>query len=113
MANINNLVVYQESRELVRMIRPITEGVRFGDLGNQVRRAVISIVSNVCEGAGSGSDRQFARYCRIARSSANEAQGQLQILADPDLIGPNHPSIGLCDRIGRRLSCLIRRLEEA
>jgi four helix bundle protein len=111
MGNINNLIMYQESRELIRLVRPITDREHFGDLSNQIRRAVVSVASNICEGAGSGSDRQFARYCNIARASANEALGQLQILADLGVITPDHPSMGLCDRIGRRLSCLIKRLQ--
>jgi four helix bundle protein len=111
MANINQLIVYQETRELIRLVQPITEGHAFGDLNNQIRRAVISVASNICEGAGSGSDRQFSRYCKLARASVNEAMGQLQILGDLGIIDAQHPSIALSDRIGRRLSCLIRRLE--
>ena len=111
MANINTLIVYHEARTLVRAIHPITERVGFGDLGNQIRRAVISVASNICEGAGSGSDKQFARYCHMARASANEVQGQLQILGDLGIIADDHPAIALSDRIGRRLSCLIKRLE--
>ena len=79
MANINNLIIFHEARQLVRDIGPLTESLRFGDLGNQMRRAAISVVSNICEGAGMGSDRQFARYLKIARASVNELQqhGQL------------------------------------
>ena len=54
MANINNLIIFHEARQLVRDIVPITESVRFGDLGNQMRRAAISVVSNICEGSGHG-----------------------------------------------------------
>ena len=111
MANINDLIVFQEARELVRLIQPITKEVGFGDLGNQIRRAVISIASNICEGAGSGYDKQFARYCKLARASANEAQGQLLLLADLGLIADDDDAIVISDRIGRRLSCFIRRLE--
>ena len=111
MANINTLIVYHEARELIREVQPITKKVGFGDLSSQVRRAVVSIASNICEGAGSGSDKQFARYCRLARGSANEAQGQLQILSDLGIIDMDHPAIALSDRIGRRLTCLIKRLD--
>ena len=111
MANINSLIVYKEARELIRAVQPITKGVGFGDLGHQIRRAAISIASNICEGAGSGSDKQFARYCRLARGSANEVQGQLQILCDLGVISDTHPTIRLSDRIGRRLTCLIKKLD--
>ena len=111
MANINTLVVYQEARELVRIVQPLTENVRFGDLGNQLRRAVISVVSNICEGGGSGSDRQFIKYCKVARGSVNEAQGQLHLLADLGYISAEHTVIELSGRVGKRLTCLIRALE--
>ena len=111
MTNINNLIVFQEARELVRLVHPLTDKLRFGDLANQLRRATISVVSNICEGAGSGSDKQFARYCTMARASVHEAQGQLMLLADLGSIPQDHHAITLSDRIGRRLSCLIRRLE--
>ena len=112
MANIHNLIVYREARELVRTIHPITANVGFGDLGNQIRRAAISVVSNICEGAGSGSDKQFSRYLKMARASANEAQGQLEILADIGTIGHSHPAIiAQADLFGRRLTAFIVRLD--
>jgi four helix bundle protein len=70
------------------------------------------VASNICEGAGSGSDRQFACYCKVARASANEAQGQVLVLSDLGVVEAGHPALVLSDRIGRRLSCLIRRLEK-
>ena len=110
MANINSLIVFTEARQLVREIRPITTGLRFGDLGSQIRRASISIASNICEGAGAGSDRQFVRYLKLARASANEVLGQLLLLADLGTIGEDHQTIALADRLGRRLTCLIRSI---
>ena len=111
MANIHNLIVYREARELVRTIHPITTNVGFGDLGNQIRRATISVVSNICEGAGSGSDKQFSRYLKMARASVNEVQGQLEILADIGIIAHRHRSIAQADLLGRRLSAFIARLD--
>ena len=110
MANINNLIIFHEARQLVRDIGPITESLRFGDLGNQMRRAAISVVSNICEGAGMGSDRQFARYLKIARASVNELQGQLLVADDLGLISPKQDTIAKATLLGKRISCLIRKL---
>jgi four helix bundle protein len=91
MARFQSLFVYTLARENLRDIARITARMNgFGDLVNQMRRAAISVVSNICEGASSGSDRQFARYLNIARASANELQGQLAIVTDIGELNPDH-----------------------
>ena len=50
MTQLTELVVFQEARELIRLIQPITEHVRFGDLSHQLRRSTVSVASNICEG---------------------------------------------------------------
>ena len=59
-------------------------------LGNQVRRAAISIGANIAEGCGRNGDIELSRYVRIALGSANELRylllfaGDVQVLARPD-----------------------------
>jgi len=111
MARFHSLFVYTLARENLRDIAQITERMHgFGDLVNQMRRAAISVVSNICEGASSGSDRQFARYLIIARASANELQGQLAIVADIGELDLDHPIHDRCDHLGRALTKLLRTL---
>ncbi len=111
MANISKLIVFQEARQLIRMVHQISKGQGFADLNNQLQRAALSVASNIAEGAGSGSDRQFKRYLAIARASANEAQAQLTILTDLEKLDQEHPAIELATRIGKRLTRFIKRLE--
>ncbi|MFV9672768.1 MAG: four helix bundle protein [Acidimicrobiia bacterium] len=54
---------------------------RFG-LTSQLRRAAVSIPSNIAEGAGRGGDRSFVQFLGIAAESASEAETQLQLAAD-------------------------------
>jgi len=111
MARFHSLFVYTLARENLREIARLTERMHgFGDLVNQMRRAAISIVSNICEGASSGNDRQFARYLNIARASANELQGQLAIMSDLGDLEPDHPIHDRCDHLGRALTRLLRTL---
>ena len=111
MAYFHKLTVYQLARENLRDVAVTTRGiVGFGDLSNQLRRAAISVVSNISEGAGAGGNAQFVRYLKIARASANEMQAQLEILADLGEIGPEHPVHDRCDRLGRSLTKLIQHL---
>jgi len=48
-------------------------------LVSQMRRASVSIVSNIAEGAARGSDKEFHRFLSIAMGSAGELQAQLDI----------------------------------
>ena len=54
---------------------------RFG-LSSQMRRACVSIGSNIAEGAGRFTDREFARFLDIAIGSTSEVHYQLRIAAD-------------------------------
>ena len=80
------LRVWAASRELVSSIYGLTGGFpddeRFG-LAAQLRRAAVSIPSNIAEGAGrGGTGRSFAQFLRIASGSASEVETQLQLAVD-------------------------------
>ena len=48
-------------------------------LGDQIRRAVVSVPSNIAEGSGKGSDRDFARFVSISLGSLFELETQIEI----------------------------------
>ncbi len=73
-AHIFVLNVYRETKSF-----PSDE--RLG-LTSQVRRAAVSISSNIVEGSQRGSDKEFVRFLRIARGSLAEVQAQLLIARD-------------------------------
>ena len=80
------LKVWQAGRRFVADIYELTLGFpddeRFG-LTSQLRRAAVSIPSNIAEGAGrGGGGRSFAQFLRIAAGSAAEAETQLQLARD-------------------------------
>ena len=111
MARYHSLTIYALARENLRDIARITQHMPgFGDLANQMRRAAISVVSNISEGAASGSDKTFIRYLGFARGSANELQAQLEMLSDLDLLPADHPLHDRCDRLGRSITKLILSL---
>jgi four helix bundle protein len=82
-------------------------------LSSQIRRASVSIPSNIAEGHGREHTRSFIQSLRIAQGSLKELQTQIWLservgLASSDSIaGP----IELCDRIGKMLRSLIRSLQ--
>ncbi len=109
MARYHNLRVYHLALAQISDVARLTP--RFADLGNQMRRAAVSVISNLAEGAGRGSDPDFIRFIRIARGSNDELAAQLAIIKalgrDVDaLIQRNND-------IGRMLSRLIRSLSTA
>ena len=95
------LRVFQLARQNLREIAALDP--RFGDLGNQVRRAAISVVSNICECCGCSTDRERKRFLGIARASNKELQGQLLILSDLGTITAEHRLHEQVDRVGAML----------
>jgi four helix bundle protein len=86
MAKFTNLRVWQQARELLKLVSAITADMRAeGDLKSQLRRAAISVASNIAEGA-ERSDREFCRFLTIALGSNAEVEAQITIAGDLGLI---------------------------
>ncbi|MBI3124542.1 MAG: four helix bundle protein [Ignavibacteriales bacterium] len=85
MRNFKELKIWQKSRELVKNVYSITEKFpsdeRFG-LISQMRRAAVSIVSNIAEGSGKESEKEFLRFLETAYSSAFELETQFVLSED-------------------------------
>ena len=78
------LIVWQKAMDFVVDVYKITR--RFPreeayGLTNQVRRAAVSIPSNIAEGQGRGVGQAFSHHVRIAQGSLQEAETQLLIAA--------------------------------
>jgi four helix bundle protein len=84
MHNFKELRVWKESIELAKLVYPISAKFpadeKYG-LKSQVNRAVVSVASNIAEGAGRGSNKEFAQFLKIALGSAFEVETQM-ILAE-------------------------------
>ena len=71
---------WQSARDLVKLIYGATKQPDFSrdfTLRDQIRRAAISVMSNIAEGFGSGSGAEFIRFLGYARRSVSEMQSQL------------------------------------
>jgi four helix bundle protein len=92
MQDFRNLAVWQKAHRLALGIHRLALGVpRRGHTGfaSQLRRAAESISANIAEGAGRGSDADFARCLQIAIGSSSELESHLQFAADVEMIPPN------------------------
>ena len=117
MTDYKDLIIWQKSRLLVRTVyiltRKLPEEELFG-LTNQVRRAVVSIPSNIAEGFNRGSDKEFIHFLRIAKGSAAEVETQLILCVDLGYLDSDDivEAIKLYNEILRMLGTLIVRIEQ-
>ncbi|MEM9836843.1 MAG: four helix bundle protein [Bacteroidota bacterium] len=82
MHNFRKLNIWENGMQLVEEVYKVTvqfpDSERFG-LTAQVRRAVISIPSNIAEGAKRNSDKEFHHFLGVAKGSAAEVETQLEL----------------------------------
>ena len=92
MQNHRNLVVWQKAHSLsvgvYRVARQIARKDRSG-LASQARRAAQSIPSNIAEGCGRSTNRDFARFLQIAIASTSELDDHLQFAMDVEVVAPD------------------------
>jgi len=80
-----DIEAWKRARELTKSIYKVSSKDRFSkdwSLRDQIRRAMISITSNIAEGFDSGFSTEFARFLNISRRSASEVQSQLYVALD-------------------------------
>lgn len=108
-----DLKVWQESKALAVRVYKITEsGSLSRDFGlrDQMRRAAVSICSNIAEGDERGSDKEAVRFFFIAKGSLAELETQLEIACEVGCLSPSTvEDLGTsCRKIGKMLGSLIK-----
>ena len=87
--DFKDLTVWRRAMELAAMVYTLTKtfpAEELYGLTSQLRRASVSIASNIAEGRGRGSDGEFRQFLNIAQGSTYEVQTQL-LLAEQLKIG--------------------------
>lgn len=80
--DFQDLTVWQRAMELIETVYGLTKTFPADEvygLTAQLRRASISIASNIAEGRGRGSDGDFRRFLNFAQGSTYEVQTQLLV----------------------------------
>lgn len=104
MHKIEDLKIWQKSIKLTKVVYLLMANLpsneKFG-LTSQIKRSAISIPSNIAEGAGRNSQKEFKHFLSIANGSAYELQTQLLLIIELDLITKDkvQPIIELCIEI--------------
>lgn len=113
MTTHKDLIVWQKSMQLVVLIYKITKSFPkdelFG-LVSQMRRAVVSIPSNIAEGHGRCSDKELVRFLFISLGSSSELETQLIISKNLDLMNDENfkQLLLLNEEVRKMLVALIR-----
>lgn len=110
-----DLIVWQKSMDLLveiyRLVKKLPKEETYA-LSDQMRRAAVSIPSNIAEGRGRSSEKDYLRFLFIARGSRAELETQLMAclrlnyLAEDDI----EFALSLCDEVGKMLNSIIGKL---
>ena len=108
----NDLILWQKAVALAGKVyaatRQLPRDERFG-LSLQLRRAAISIPSNIAEGSARRTRAEFVQYLHIARGSLSEVETQVLVARDQGLMSANCLLADIAE-VGRMLNALISRL---
>jgi len=109
-----DLIAWQKAMELVKTIYRVTvkmpESERFG-LTIQMRRAAVSIPSNIAEGYARQTTSDYVKFLRTARGSLAELSTQVELAVGMTMLLPNQQLTDLLAETDRVLQGLIRSLQ--
>jgi len=91
--NFHNYKVWQDAVDLATLVYNTTSKLPWFEkkgLCDQLQRAVVSISSNIAEGAGRPTDADFAHFLDQSLGSANEVETQLLISKNLRYISEEH-----------------------
>ena len=87
--NFRNLICYQKGRALVKEVYALVKTFPVEEkyaLGDQMRRAVVSVTSNIAEGSGRQSLKDQAHFLELSYGSLMEVMSQLDLALDLNFI---------------------------
>jgi len=118
MSNFKDLVVWQKAHKMaVDCVKTATRirKPHFASIKSQLIRAAISVPTNIVEGSGQESDRDFCRFLRYSVNSANELEYHLILSNDLDIVAEgDFKRIGEnVEEVQRMLHGLIRSMRKA
>ncbi len=109
----DKMLVWQKSMQLTELTYLLVKKLpreEMYELSGQMRRAAVSIPSNIAEGSGRSTDNDLRRFMAIARGSVRELETQYMICEMLGYLNANDtkPALSLLTEIGRMLSPLIQ-----
>jgi len=106
------LIVWQKAVELVELVYGQTKSFPSDEryaLTDQLHRAVVSIPSNIAEGNGRSSNKDYAHFIAMARGSLYEVMTQLFIAKRLGYMNETPVIDQLAEEIGRMLGSMLKK----
>ena len=113
-----DLIVWQKSMDLVvevyKLLKLLPDDEIYA-LSDQIKRAVVSIPSNIAEGQERGTTKDFVRFLYIAKGSKGELETHLSICVRLNFLTPAQiaPALNLLNEISKMLNSLIYKLDSS
>ena len=113
--NYKELIVWQKAMNLVEEVYYLTKLLpreELYGLFHQLRRAVVSIPSNIAEGNSRQTIQDYKRFLIIARGSKSEVETQLEICLRLNYLNAKQiaNTLKLCGEVGKMLNSMIFKL---
>ena len=117
-SKFEDIEAWQLAREMTKMIYAISNDGAFArDFGlrDQIRRASVSIMSNIAEGFERGGDKEFFQFVSLAKGSSGEVRAQLYVALDAGYIDQQTFSrlSDMATQINRMLAGLMKYLRSS
>jgi four helix bundle protein len=115
-AGYENLKVWQKAMDLVEVIYKLTEGFSgrgHASLIDQMRRAAVSVPSNIAEGSMRKTTREYLRFISISQGSLAELETQIMITHRLTLLDTHsyQSAIDIAREVGKMMTGLYNALE--
>ena len=109
---------WQKARLATKRVHQVSKSNEFAKdfgLGNQIRRAAVSVMANIAEGNGRRTNKDFASFLVQAHGSAAEVQSHLYVALDLEYLGQEdfNEIYELFDEVSRMLMALARHLRNS
>ena len=113
--NYRDLVVWQKAMDLTTMLYQIVRKLPKEEtyaLSDQMRRAAISIPSNIAEGFGRNSTKEYTHFLYITKGSVCELETQLMLCVRIEYLTEIEiqPIMDLLDEIGKMITTITKNL---
>ena len=106
-----DLVVWQKAMQLAKMVYGVQKQLPKAEiygLGDQIRRAAVSIPSNIAEGFGRDTEKEFRHFLSIARGSLFETKTQLQLAESLGYLTIDSELLALFSEVAKLINGLCR-----